>query len=303
MLNDALDTLLKQFRVSASVFQQGSFCGHSSFEGATPAQEDSVPDRAEALEEQSSQAGAEKRPSTGHIHLVLQGSLAIYHQESEVAMLKGPALVVYPRGRSHRIAAEENALLICADITFEGGIAHPLMSRLPEFMVAQQEDLPEASAVLNALLVETQQTSTLAFKACTDRLIEIILIYLIRKHAQQSKEARGLIAALQDARLARVLEQIFADPGHHWSVEKLAKIAFMSRSAFADVFKSALEQSPMDFVRAYRLQIVITRLQQGYSQAHLASELGYSDTAALSKAFKKVHGLSPQAYLSKIKVV
>ena len=282
MLDDALSSLLKQFRVSASVFQQGNYCGGHTFT---------------ELSKNASQALVNKTETGGgHIHLVLEGELEILHDHQVVASLDGPSLVIYPRGRQHSIQASGDIVLVCADVEFEGGISHPLINSLPEYMVASDADLPCLSPLIKALQYETINPDARPLKACTDRMLEIIIIYLLRKMASESKATQGLLAALQDERIARVLHQIFAKPGDNWNVEKMAAIAYSARSTFGEVFKTALDQSPMDFLRSYRLQIVANRLKQGASVAHLADELGYSDTAALSKAFKKAYGKSPKAY-------
>jgi AraC-like DNA-binding protein len=71
----------------------------------------------------------------------------------------------------------------------------------------------------------------------------------------------------------------------------------MSRSAFADRFRLVIGESPMRYLRRYRLARAAERLRtSGESLVDIALQTGYASDVALSKAFKRSFGLSPGAF-------
>jgi AraC-like DNA-binding protein len=70
----------------------------------------------------------------------------------------------------------------------------------------------------------------------------------------------------------------------------------MSRSAFAARFMSLVEESPMLYLRRWRMQVALTRLKtEDIPIAELGEELGYQSEAAFNRAFKKTMGTTPGA--------
>jgi AraC-like DNA-binding protein len=108
---------------------------------------------------------------------------------------------------------------------------------------------------------------------------------------------RGWLSALDDPRLARVIERILEDPGARHSVESLARAASMSRSTFADRFAAAFERAPMSLVHHVRMQRAFELLTQDGSLSieQVAGRVGYSSRSHFSRAFRRHHGLSPTA--------
>ncbi len=70
----------------------------------------------------------------------------------------------------------------------------------------------------------------------------------------------------------------------------------MSRSAFAARFKDLVEETPMQYVTRWRMNVALTWLREGdLSLTELAERLGYQSEAAFSRAFKRAIGISPGA--------
>jgi len=68
----------------------------------------------------------------------------------------------------------------------------------------------------------------------------------------------------------------------------------MSRSAFAELFKRLLGESPMAYLSRLRMQKAWYWLsEEGISVYSAAVRAGYETEASFSKAFKKVVGVSP----------
>ena len=99
------------------------------------------------------------------------------------------------------------------------------------------------------------------------------------------------LIALQDERLGRVVDTIPDAPGDPYTVESLADIAAMSRSAFAEHFTASFGRSPMNFVNHGRLQHAGQLLEVGNKSIdEIARSVGYSSRSHFSQAFKDHSG-------------
>lgn len=95
----------------------------------------------------------------------------------------------------------------------------------------------------------------------------------------------------------RRLESIHQDVNGAWTVESLAVVTSMSRSAFAARFKDLPGQTPLEYVTEWRMQKALQLLKQKHKKlVDVAQSVGYESDAAFSKAFQRVVGFTPGEY-------
>ena len=82
------------------------------------------------------------------------------------------------------------------------------------------------------------------------------------------------------------------------TLPSMAATAGMSRSAFAAVFKEVMQATPASYLLDWRLSLACAQLRAGVAVKQVAIEVGFADTASLSKAFRKRLGASPRAWLA-----
>ena len=71
----------------------------------------------------------------------------------------------------------------------------------------------------------------------------------------------------------------------------------MSRAALARRFNALVGEPPMTFLTQWRITLAADLLREpGATLAAVADQVGYASPFALSAAFKRVRGVSPQAY-------
>jgi two-component system response regulator YesN len=103
--------------------------------------------------------------------------------------------------------------------------------------------------------------------------------------------------------VVHVLEYIaqhYAEPLH---ADDFAQIAHLSSKHFARLFKSAIGNTPSDYLRSFRLQRAREALSQSEkSIAQVAHECGFEDAAYFSRAFKQKFVLSPQEFRNQLKL-
>lgn len=125
------------------------------------------------------------------------------------------------------------------------------------------------------------------------RLLEVLLVEALRWRSVNSDVA-GLLGGLRDPALARVLGALHANVRDNWTVARLARIAGLSRSAFALRFAKSLGCGPIEYLARWRMALAKDALIQGSkSLDKIADEVGYDSASAFSTAFRKRLGCPP----------
>ena len=276
---DRLSTLLERFHVRASLFHSGPLCGRARFEA---------------------------RADRAFLHVLRRGELRIEHRGGPLGrrrvVLDEPALLLYPRAVHHEFVnpPREGSDFTCATLHFDGGDRNPIVAALPPLVVVPLQAVPGLLPTLELLFAETDRPRC-GSRLLADRLFEVVLIQLLRwvvDHPQAAGVSGGLRMGLHDPRLARALVALHAAPREEWPLARMAQVAGMSRSAFAEAFRSATGTTPAAYLTDWRLTLASAQLRAGQPQKLVAAELGFSNGSALSRAFKQRFGRSPRSWLT-----
>ncbi len=128
------------------------------------------------------------------------------------------------------------------------------------------------------------------------RLAEMLLVEAMRSTTSGSAPP-GLLRGLGDERLAAALKQMHARIDQSWSVERLAKIAALSRSSFFERFARTVGVAPMAYLLSWRMEIAKDLLRRDeLSVSEIAERIGYGSTSAFSVAFTRHVGQPPSHY-------
>jgi AraC family transcriptional activator of mtrCDE len=131
-------------------------------------------------------------------------------------------------------------------------------------------------------------------RALTEALLKQCLVLVLRKQMEEDNDTLPWLARISDARLGRAMQAIFDRPAAPFTVERLADIADMSRSAFAARFSEIFGQSPMHFVMVVRLRQAAEMLATTpTSIAEIARQVGFSSRSSFSSAFRAMNGADP----------
>ncbi|WP_050477703.1 AraC family transcriptional regulator [Herbaspirillum rhizosphaerae] len=132
----------------------------------------------------------------------------------------------------------------------------------------------------------------------TQQLAYMMLVQALRLHlADEATEGVGWLFALADKQMGAAIRCMHDDPGHGWTLQKLAGHVGMSRSVFALRFKQTVGATPMEYLTRWRMLLAGDRLKNSReSTAAIASSLGYESESAFGKAFKRVMACSPREY-------
>jgi len=208
---------------------------------------------------------------------------------------KAPVLVFFPRGAPADVKIQadmEDAEYVCASVD-AGGDSNPIALALPDMVTVPLEDAKPLQAVTDILLEEAFSPRC-GGRAVIDRLCEIVVIRLLRHLIESGTTKVGLVAGLAHPNLSFAIVAIHENPEKSWRLEALAQTAAMSRTHFANTFREVVGVTPGEYLSSWRLTLARMEIAKGIPLKTIVGKVGFSSSAALSRAFKRRYGVSPR---------
>lgn len=188
-----------------------------------------------------------------------------------------------------------STLMLVGAYESKGEISDRLLRALPPVLslAHDQWDSP-----LVSLLCDEMARDQPGQAAVLDRLIDFLLIAVLRAwFTRPEAEPPKWYRSQADPIVGKALRIMHRDPAHSWTVVKLAAEVGVSRAALARRFQDVVGESPMRFLTEWRLALAADLLcEPDATVGTVAEKVGYSSPFALSAAFKRVRGLSPQEH-------
>lgn len=269
---DLLSPLFNRFTLSARVFHAGLHCGVEEFRN---------------------------NDGMGILHVLRRGHLRVCRPGQPALDLDVPTLLLCRQPLVHRfeVDAREGVDLVCSVIDFGPGPGSPVLRGLPEMLVVPTADLPAALGATDLLFSEAFAQHA-GREAALDRLVEYVLVLLLRHTLSAGLVRTGVLAALADPRLCKAVLAMHERPGEAWTLERLAQCAGMSRARFAVHFRDAVGLAPLDYLTDWRLCVAQTLLRRGQAMKWVAPAVGYASPIALARVFARRLGMPPTAWLA-----
>ena len=289
---DALNQLLATFRLKTDVINNAQYCGDWAIDTSGTGK---------ASFHIIAHADCYLRSDDLHEPVCLEkGDCVLFPRDSK-HLLSNALDCSSPANQQTAVSYEEGLKedgvgLICGYFHFKQGAASALLDILPDAVVIQRERADASVSRLLDLMIHESLKTTAGTEAVVDRLAEALFVIILKEYLEKDEGATGLAAALRDRKIHKALVALQGEPDAKWSVEKLAGLAAMSRSAFAERFKALLGESPMEYLARWRMQIAYNLLnEESLPVLEVAARCGYDSEAAFAKAFKRVIGVGPGA--------
>ena len=248
-------------------------------------------------------------------HIVTKGQCILKTKEASIQLFTGD-IIVFPFGASHWLANSEksqryqgeevvesilsgkslfegdklSATLVCGHFEFDRNLDHPFIKELPSIIHIGDSDLRQFSWLksITDLVIEEAGKEQSGSGIIINKLGEILFVHTLRAFIEKNKLENGFIAAIQDERISKVLKAIHKSSHQGWSLDQLARIAAMSRTSFANRFKSLTGETPFNYITRWRLLKAKVLLEESrFSVGEIAEQVGYQSEAAFNRVFKK----------------
>ncbi|MEU1041503.1 AraC family transcriptional regulator [Streptomyces sp. NPDC005551] len=191
-----------------------------------------------------------------------------------------------------------STVMLIGTYLVRGEISGRLLDALPP-LLSLTSDVWECplTPILTAEIVRDEPGQEVVL----DRLLDLLVIAALRAwFSRPEAAAPAWYRARADPVVGRVLRLVHDDPAHPWTVASLAAEAGVSRAALARRFNDLVGEPPMTYLTGWRLARAADLLRDGGETiGAIARQVGYGSAFALSAAFKRVHGVSPQEYRSR----
>ncbi|QBQ99485.1 AraC family transcriptional regulator [Paraburkholderia pallida] len=268
--------------------------------------------------------GFEVQPRDAAVfHFVAEGRAFVRQPEMETIELRAGELVLFPRGSAHEVAhsgqgkavpldvflsmrngvVDRNpkaTTLICGQFDIDQHLALPALRALPQAVSLRAGTEPGCSPLSDTLRMLRHEVEAPNFgnQIVVRNLLSSMFVYFIRDWADAASPATNdWFSALRTPHVTRVLARMHEEPERAWTLEELAKVAGLSRAAFARNFSNSVGEPPHSYLTRWRMGIAAQLLEQtDLRLGEIASRVGYQSEFSFSRAFKSTRGVSPIQY-------
>jgi AraC-like DNA-binding protein len=262
----------------------------------------------------------------GEAWIVPDGGAAVRFDRGDVAVIRGPdpytvadhpatppQAVIHPGQRCTTPEGQElklmtdlgvrtwgnsldgTTVMLTGTYQLDGEVSQRLLRALPTLLVLREGDW---DSPLIPLLADEIVKDEPGQEAVLDRLLDLLLIAVLRAwFARPGAGAPAWYRAYGDPVVGRALRLIHHNPSHPWTVAELASATSVSRASLARRFNDLVGEPPMAFLTGWRIALAADLLREpGATIGAVASQVGYGSPFALSTAFKRLRGISPQQH-------
>lgn len=120
---------------------------------------------------------------------------------------------------------------------------------------------------------------------------DIVESYLLNFLLLLDREYR--IRTISDPRINLALDYIHKNYSREITLDELSEVTNLEKNYLIRIFRQYMNATPYQYVKKYRFSIALSLIKRNHPLSEVALQIGYSDIASFSHAFKKNYGISP----------
>ncbi|MDO5530823.1 AraC family transcriptional regulator [Sutterella sp.] len=202
-----------------------------------------------------------------------------------------------PYRREHGLAqyGGDDVITFAGKMMPDPAVAELFFAALPAHFVIPREAGGESIGRLMREIHAEREEERPGGEWAVKRLIDLVMLSVLRFALEhESVVSTGLFRAMRAPGLRRALIGIHDAPERAWTLADLAHEAGMSRSRFAEHFRTAMGVPPLEYLMRWRVRLAVRRLRDTDEPVKaVAAKLGFSSANTFSNAFRRIEGMSP----------
>lgn len=129
-----------------------------------------------------------------------------------------------------------------------------------------------------------------------DMNISELIVYMLQSESRKLL-IKNYKAHTTSNRLSKAIEYIQDNLTEELSIEKIADVAYMSKSSFYRYFKNEFGITPVEYVNEKRIELACRLLQKKEATVtEICYKIGFSSLSHFIKLFKSQTGITPKQY-------
>ncbi len=166
----------------------------------------------------------------------------------------------------------------------------------PVFQVKKDRDLAEIFA---ALFAQMQESTLIADIQCDILLAKLIFMMIESRNDEIKTKPNNIHRSLH-----KLIFHIQSHYNDEWDIPRFMRYCQVSKSQLFTLFNMTFHQSPMKWLKNYRLsQSKRLLVDTGENIATIAQQVGYNDPLHFSRDFRKATGVSPSDFRKQEKLL
>ena len=260
----------------------------------------------------------------GHAIVTMAGIPSVALTAGDIAIIRGvgpyeiadsaetaPQVVIHPGQRCTTLHGEDLALtmglglrtwgtnlegatmMLTGTYETQSSIGRPLLHALPPIVVVHRN---EWDSPLVDLLGHEIGRDEPGQDVVLDRLLDLLIVAVLRTwFARQGPDQKTWWRASNDQVVGAALQFVHNRPDERWTVATLADDIGVSRANLARRFHDLVGEPPIGYLTRWRLSLAADLLRESDATlSTIARRVGYGGAFALSTAFKRQYGITPQ---------
>lgn len=225
----------------------------------------------------------DERGSIFHRVYYVYSGFAVYEGNNQSVELKKGHIYVFPANRAYRINQDPNEPLKC--LWFHVTISPVILNPIINFDITQNIIASNLiKTIVSAVESELDKTNS---KILIEQLLNSLL-YLIGLSEN--------FVILNNENLNNIIAYIHTNYMKSITNQSLCMFCGYDKSYFIRLFEKVLGVSPQKYLLNYRMSMAVGLIKNNIPISEVAFKVGYTDSKAFCRAFKRAKGIPPSKY-------